>query len=388
MRALLEDNHEDERGRRRLATQAQALTEELLAAGVLQRLAAPDDHGRTLQLAAELQDDFALNQPLARFAVGAIEEIDPDSETHALDVVSVVESILDDPFPILMAQAHKEREAAVAAMKAEGIEYEERMRLLEEITYPKPLAETLEHALASYRETHPWVLESDLSPKSVVRDMYETGRTFGEFVSAYGVARSEGLLLRYLSDTYRALRQTVPERVRTDELDDIIEWLGETVRQVDSSLLDEWEALTNPESAARAAAAVAAGPAPPRPITANQRAFHVMVRNAMFQRVKLAARDRVAELAALEPDRTGMSAADWETALGDYFDEYESLDDGPAARSPELLMIERSDRVWTVRQIINDPDGNHDWAIVATVDLDASDAAGEPVIHTQYFASA
>lgn len=389
MRALLEDNHEDERGRRRLAEQARSLTEELLAAGVLERLAVPDEHGRTLQLAPELQDDFALNQPLARFALGAFELIDPESETYALDVVSVVESILDDPFPILMAQANKEREAAVAAMKAEGIEYEERMRLLEEVTYPKPLAEGLERALALYRETHPWVLESDLSPKSVVRDMFESGRTFGEFVAAYGVARSEGLLLRYLSDTYRALRQTVPERVRTEELDDIIEWLGETVRQIDSSLLDEWEALTDPESVARAAAAVAAGepPSPPRPITGNERAFRVMVRNAMFQRVQLAARDRYGELAALEPDRTGMSAADWEAALGEYFDEHESLDDGPDARSPELLMIDRSPQAWTVRQIINDPDGNHDWAIVATVDLDASDAAGEPVIHTRSFAA-
>src|SRR6476659_3869977 len=189
-------------------------------------------------------------------------------------------------------------------MKSDGIEYEERMALLEEITYPKPLDEPLRTALALYRETHPWVSENDLSPKSVVRDMYEWGRGFTDFVSYYQVTRSEGLLLRYLSDTYRALRQTVPERVRTEELDDIIEWLGETVRQIDSSLLDEWEALTDPESVARAAAAVAAGepPSPPRPITGNERAFRVMVRNAMFQRVQLAARDRYGDLAALEPD--------------------------------------------------------------------------------------
>src|SRR3954447_11308009 len=390
MRALLEDNHEDERGRHRLAEQARSLTEELLAAGVLQRRASPDEYGRTLELAPELQDDFALNQPLARFALGAFELIDPESESYALDVLSVVESILDDPFPILMAQANKEREAAVAEMKAEGIEYEERMRLLEEVTYPKPLAEGLEQALARYRETHPWVLESDLSPKSVVRDMYESGRTFGEFVAAYGVTRSEGLLLRYLSDTYRALRQTVPERVKTDELDDIIEWLGETVRQIDSSLLDEWAALTDPESVARAAAAAAAGepPAPPRPITANERAFRVMVRNAMFQKVQLAARDHFADLGRLEaaaaaltepPGRVTMDAAAWEAALGNYWNEYETIDDGPAARAPELLMIDRSAaRAWTARQIIHDPDGNHDWAIVATVDLDGSDGAGEP----------
>ena len=384
MRALLEDNHEDERGRLRLAEQAVSLTEELLAAGVLERLA-PDEHGRTLQLAPDLQDDFALNQPLARFALEAIEALDPDEETYALDVLSVVEAILDDPFPILLAQAKREREAAIAAMKADGIEYEERMRLLEEVTYPQPLAEALAPALARYRDTHPWVPESALSPKSVVRDMYESGRTFAEFVSAYGVTRSEGLLLRYLSDTFRALRQTVPEAARTDELDDIIEWLGETVRQVDSSLLDEWEALTDPEAVARAAETVAAVP---RPITANERAFRVMVRNAMFQRVQLAARDRFGDLAALEPDRAGLSAADWEAALGEYFDEYEWLDDGPAARSPDLLLIERSPGIWRVRQIINDPEGNHDWAIVAEVDLDASDAAGEPVIRTQSFGSA
>jgi hypothetical protein len=389
MRALMEDNHEDERGRRRLAERAQSLSEELLTSGVLERLPVPDSYGRTLQLAPALQDDFALNQPLASFALAALDLLDPESETYALDVLSVIEAILDDPSPVLMAQANKARGEAVAAMKADGIEYEERMALLEEVTYPKPLAEPLEQALRLYRETHPWVLETDLSPKAVVRDMYEWGRTFTEFVAYYGVARSEGLVLRYLSDTYKALRQTVPERLRTDELDDLIEWLGETVRQIDSSLLDEWEALADAESVARAAAAVAAGepPAPPRPITANARAFRVMVRNAMFQRVQLAARDRFADLAALEPDRMGLSAADWEAALGEYFDEHEWLDDGPAARSPELLMIDRGERTWTVRQIINDPEGDHDWAIVAEVDLDASDAAGEPVIRTRSFSA-
>ena len=364
----------------------------------------PTPYGRTLQLAPALQDDFALNQPLASFAQAAFDLIDPEAEHYALDVLSVVESILDDPFPVLMAQANKARGEAVAAMKADGIEYEERMALLEEVTYPQPLAEPLEQALRLYRETHPWVLESDLSPKSVVRDMYESGRTFTEFVAFYGVARSEGLVLRYLSDTYRALRQTVPERVKTDELDDLVEWLGETVRQIDSSLLDEWEALTDPESVARAAAAVAAGEAlaPQRPITANERAFRVMIRNAMFQKVQLAARDRFAELAQLEaaaaalsdpPARVVMNAAAWERALGAYWDEYETIDAGPAARAPELLMIERSAaggeaRTWTVRQIIDDPEGHHDWAIVATVDLDASDAAGEPVIQTQSCRSA
>jgi len=211
-------------------------------------------------------------------------------------------------------------------------------------------------------------------------------------------------VLRYLSDAYRALRQTVPEEVKTDELDEIIEWLGETVRQTDSSLLDEWEALTDPESVARVAAAMAAGepPPPPRPITANTRAFTIMVRNAMFQKVQLASRDDADGLAQLEaaaaaltdpPGKVTMVADAWEAALGAYWEEYESMQTGPDARSPELLMIDRSPatvatRRWTVRQIIEDPEAHRDFAILATVDLNASDAAGEPVIHTTSFGSA
>jgi len=397
MRALMEDNHEDERGRRRLSEQAQALGDELVHAGVLEWLPAPDPHGRTLQLALALQDDFALNQPLARFALVAFALLDPESETYSLDVLSVVESILDDPFPVLMAQANKARGEAVAQMKADGIEYDERIELLEQVTYPKPLGEGLQEALRGYRETHPWVRESDLSPKSVVRDMYEAGRTFTEFVAYYGLARSEGLVLRYLSSAYRALRQTVPDEVKTDELDEIINWLGETVRQTDSSLLDEWEALTDPESVARAAAGEAAPP--PRPMTANTRAFTVMVRNAMFQKVQLAARDRADALAELEaasaaltdpPGRPAMGVDAWEAALAAYWDEYDAIGTGADARSPELLMIDRTGeatqpRTWTVRQIIEDPEQHRDFAIVATVDLDASDGAGEPVIRTASF---
>jgi hypothetical protein len=211
-------------------------------------------------------------------------------------------------------------------------------------------------------------------------------------------------VLRYLSDAYKALRQTVPERIRTDELDDIIEWLGETVRQIDSSLLDEWEALTDPDAFARASASQLSGepPPPPRPITANERAFRVMVRNAMFQKVQLAARDHFAALGELEsaaaalsepPARVTMTATAWEERLGAYWDEHETMGSGPAARAPELLLVDRAPpgvegRVWVVRQIIDDPEGHHDWAIVATVDLDASDAAGEPVIRTQSFAPA
>lgn len=397
MRALLEESHEDERGRARLLQAAQTLGDELVEAGVLEWLPEPDEEGRVLRLAPDLQADFALNQPLASFALVAFELLDPEAETYPLDVLSVVEAILDDPWPVLAAQARLARGEAIAAMKAEGIEYDERMELLEQVTYPQPLGEELADALRVYRETHPWVRESDLSPKSVVRDMWERGLSFTEIVAFYGVARSEGLLLRYLSDCYRALRQTVPEHVKTAELDDLEDWLGETVRQVDSSLLDEWEALTDPEQVAAAAAAATQGAPPPpaRPITGNERAFFVMVRNAMFARVQLAARDDYEALgrmeaaaAALTGSRAAMTADAWEEALGAYWDEHETIGDGPAARSPDLLIVDRTDpRMWRVRQIIDDPEGHHDWAIVATVDLDASDGAGEAVVRVESFSS-
>jgi hypothetical protein len=195
----------------------------------------------------------------------------------------------------------------------------------------------------------------------------------------------------------------VPDEVKTPELDDIVEWLGETVRQTDSSLLDEWEALTDPESVARAAASLAAGEAvpPPRPITANARAFNVMVRNAMFQKVLLAARDRAEALAQLEaasaaltdpPGKVTMGADAWEAALGAYWEEYDTMGTGPDARGPELLLIDREPadgaRAWTVRQIVEDPEEHRDFAIVACIDLDLSDAAGEPVVRTVSFGPA
>ena len=147
---------------------------------------------------------------------------------------------------MLSAQQFRARGEAVAQMKADGVEYEERMELLDGVTYPKPLEDVLEAAYDIYRRGHPWVLDYALSPKSVVRDMYERALTFPEYVAYYGLARSEGLVLRYLADAYKALRQTVPDEAKTEELADLIEWLGEIVRQVDSSLLDEWERLRNP----------------------------------------------------------------------------------------------------------------------------------------------
>ncbi|HKS52173.1 MAG TPA: DUF3516 domain-containing protein [Pseudonocardiaceae bacterium] len=376
MRHLLTDNHEDRPAQRRLIRTAIAIYRALLTAGVVERLPMPDEQGRTVRLTGDLQLDFALNQALSPFALAAIELLDPDSADYPLDVLSVLEATLDDPRQVLAAQLAKAKGEAVAAMKADGIEYEERMQLLEDVSYPMPLADLLEAAFETYRQGHPWVADHRLSPKSVARDLAERAMTFTEYVGFYGLARSEGLVLRYLANAYQALRRTVPDDAKTEALRDLEEWLGELVRQIDSSLLEEWEKLRDPESSATVPAALDDRPAP---VTANARAFRVLVRNALFRRVELAARRQWDALAALDAD-DGWDEQAWRTAVEPYFDEHGEIGTGADARGPHLLMIDYQPDRWLVRQILDDPAGHHDWAINAEIDLRASDEAGVAVL--------
>jgi superfamily II RNA helicase len=377
MNQLLTDNHEDRARQRQHIRSAIAIYRALLAGDVVRRLDAPDADGRTIALTVDLQPNFALNQPLSAFAVAALDVLDREAPTYALDVVSVLEATLEDPRQVLSAQRSKARGEAVAQMKAEGIEYDERMELLDEVTYPRPLAELLEHAFEAYRRGHPWVADFELKPKSVVRDMYERAMTFVEYVGFYGLSRSEGLVLRYLADTYKALRDSVPEAARTEELTDLTVWLGELVRQVDSSLLDEWERLSAPDAVDGVAAAGVDDR--PRPVTANERAFLVLVRNALFRRVELAALRRYWDLGELDA-ADGWNADAWAEALSDYYEEHDEIGTGPDARGPARLIIDRQPDRWVVRQIFDDPAGDHDWGISAEVDLCASDEAGTAVV--------
>lgn len=379
MRRLLEDNHEDRRSQLRHIRRAIAIYRSLLDGGVVERLPEPDAQGRTVRLTVDLQENFALNQPLSTFALASFDLLDPESPSYALDMVSVVESTLDDPRQILSAQQNKARGEAVAEMKADGIEYEERMERLMDISYPKPLEELLSHAYDLYRRSHPWVSDHPLSPKSVVRDMFEQAMTFSEFVSHYELARTEGIVLRYLASAYKALENTVPDDLKSEDYQDIVEWLGEMVRQVDSSLLDEWEQLANPAEETAEEAQARADQV--RPVTTNARAFRVLVRNSLFRRVELAALDQVDALGALDGD-AGWNADAWGTAMDAYWEEYDELGTGPDSRGPKLLRIEEvpEDRLWRVRQTFDDPRGDHDWGISAEVDLAASDEEGRAVL--------
>ena len=382
MKALLTDNHEARPAQRRHIRRAIAIYRALLAAGVVERLAEPDDKGRLVRVTVDLQSDFALNQPLAPFALAAFDLLDPEADTHPLDVISVVEAILESPGPVIASQVNKARGELVAELKAAGVEYEERMERLAEVTHPQPLAELLGAAYDIYARSQPWVADHPLRPKSVVRDLWERAMTFADYVRHYDIARSEGLLLRYLSDSYKALVQTVPEAIKTDPLLDLTEWLGELVRQVDSSLLDEWEALAHPDAPAdpdEIAAVAGRKPAEAPPVTANVRAFRVLVRNELFRRVELAARRRTEALGELDGG-SGWTAERWAEALAAYYAEHEEIGTGPDARGPGYFAVNESGRRWRALQTFDDPAGHRDWAITAEVDLDASDEIGEAVV--------
>ena len=390
---LVFDNHEPWHRQLALARRALGIYRTLRTAEVVSQTSVPNvvtdeyesfEEHIEIRLTLDLQPNFALNQPLSPFALAVFDLLDPDPEksagtgNYALDMISVIEATLDDPRPVISQQQFQARGEAVASMKAEGIEYDQRMELLETITYPKPLEELLEQAFETFASSQPWVRDFELRPKSVVRDMFERAMTFAEFVNFYGLARSEGLVLRYLSDAYRAVRQTVPSEAKGEELLDLIEWLGELVRQVDSSLVDEWDALINPSNDPDAPVVP---PAPPSVLT-NRRAFMVLVRNELFRRVQLAALDQPEALAELDPE-SHLDADAWGALLDDYYEEHDSIGTGPGARSASMLIIEENPDVWNVRQILDDPAGDHDWGITATVDLPASDAAGTAIVRIQ-----
>jgi superfamily II RNA helicase len=378
MRHLLTTSHEDRPAQRRHVHHAIAIYRALLAAGVVERLAEPDEDGRWVRLTVDLQEDFALNQPLSPLALAAIELLDRESPEYHLDVLSVIEATLENPRPVIYAQLSRARAEAVAQMKADGIPYEERMEMLDDVTHPRPLADLLEAAYNIYRRGHPWVADYELAPKSVARDLHERAMTFTEYVGFYGLARTEGTLLRYLADAYHAVARTVPEEARTEDLSDLIAWLGELVRQVDSSLIDEWERLRDPGTLAAGGLPAGRGDEPPA-VTSNERAFRVLVRNALFRRVELAARRRYDELGGLDGE-AGWNAEAWENALTPYFDEHDEIGAGPDARGPGLLIIDAQPGHWSVRQIFDDPNGDHDWGFSARVDLAGSDDAGEAVV--------
>lgn len=375
MHELIDVSAQDDEQKQTLHTRTNEIFATLMDAGVVVREELPDG-GADYYTTVDVPDDFALDQPLSPFLLAALELLDRESETYSMDVVSLVEATLEDPYQILRAQERAARDEAMSRMKADGVEYEERIDRLQEVTYPKPLEELVTAAFAQYCEKVPWANDYEPRPKSVLRDMLETASDFKGYIQRCGIARAEGVLLRYLSEAYRALDRTLPLDARDERLHDVIAWLGLVVRSVDSSLVDEWA-----RSGELSDEALAPPPAPDE-VVHDRRAVTLLVRNALFARVRLAAHNDVRSLGELDAD-WGWRMPRWKAALDAYFEEHEEILIDADARSTSFFMLdeaaEKSNHTWHVRQTFNDSEGDRDFGIDAQVDLDATQEAGEAV---------
>lgn len=313
----------------------------------------------------------------ARTAFG---DVVNDDLQHALDVVTVIEAVQENPGVIIAAQVNHLKSELMTDMKSRGVEYEERMERLNEVTPPQPNKEWLYDSFNVFRSSHPWVGGNTVGPKSIVRDMFTKAMTFTDYVNHYGLKRSEGVVLRYLSDIYKGLGQNIPEEAKTDELLDIIEWLGALVRQVDSSLIDEWELLLNPGEPEAAATPVTRPGVDPDDITTNARAFRVMVRNQAFQWVQLLAfkRSYMTLADAGSPESEYDSIESIVAAMAEYWEAYDGIGVDTDARNGSLHIFDPTSG--RVTQILDDPEHHHEWRIQAHIDWDASTAAGNAVL--------
>ena len=374
MKRLVRESLEPPGKQRQHKKRAIELLRSLWQAGIVEFRSAAEGGG--IRLHAELQDNFSLLQALGLFVVDAIERLDEDSPSYALDVLSLVESVIEDPEVILRAQVDKLKTQKLAELKAAGVEYDERMAELEKIEHPKPNVEFLTSSFAAFASDHPWVVREALKPKSIARQMVEMLQPFGAYVKEYGLARSEGLLLRYLSEVYKTLMQTIPEASRTPELDDATAYLGSVVRGVDSSLLDEWERMQHPERLLEAESVEEE-----HDFTRDRRAFTALVRNLCFSLVRaLAQRDYESFLDLVEPGEATLAVVDVERALRPLFETGETIRIDAVAKNPQHTTIEPGDEHWRVAQSIMVGDEISEYAITGRIDLARSRAQRRPVL--------
>ena len=376
---LIDDSLQPDEEKVKLHVRAAEVLQTLIDAGVV--VHDVDENGQdAYSVTMDLPEDFALDQPLSPFLLAALELLDPESPEYAFDLVSMVEATLEDPRQVLRAQERKARDAAMAEMKMDGVDYDERLERIAEVTYPKPLEDLLDAAFGKYCDAVPWARDYCLRPKSVLRDMLESAADFKGYIQKLGIMRYEGILLRYLSEAFRGLDRTIPEDKRTEQLKDIIAWLGLVVRSVDSSLVDEWE---NAGSVLDAAPPDAAGA---EAVVHDRRGLTVLVRNALFSRVRMAAHRDIAGLGEADGE-WGFGERAWAQALDEYYEAHEEILLDADARSKAYLVLNEADEeeahVWHVRQIFHDEDGDNDFAIAADVDLDATQA-GDGVVFKDY----
>ncbi|MFN3199684.1 MAG: DEAD/DEAH box helicase [Bradymonadia bacterium] len=377
---LIGRSHERMVRKRHLRRRSKELLSALVEAEVVELIDRPQGPGQTLQVAPDLQNDFSLHHTLSLFLLDALASIDPDEEGYVLKVLTLVEAILENPMAVLYRQEDKAKGQAIAAMKAEGMEYEERMEALEKITWPMPDIDFLVNEFNVFAETRPWLSEDDLKPKSVVRDMYEQYASFNAYVREYGLERSEGVLLRHLNQVYKTLLQNVPDAYRSDDVIDALAYLQTTLQRTDSSLLSAWETMV---AGGGSDAEADEAEKKPKDITKDRRAFMALVRAEMHQLVKtLADRDyEEASLLVHQDLDDYWDARRFEKTLDTFYVQYDRIVFDHTARQPKFTqLVPAGERQWKVTQVLVDPEGDNMWFVEARVDMREIEVPEGPLV--------
>ncbi|MFZ5471425.1 MAG: DEAD/DEAH box helicase [Myxococcota bacterium] len=365
--------HERDYVKKKLLASSALYFRTLRAAGLIVVERRTPTQGAHVQVQPGLQRDFSLHHTLSLYLLETLPKLDRAAPTYALDVLSLVESILESPMQVLYAQLDRLKAEKVAELKAKGVEYEERMAELEKLEWPKPLRDFIYDSYNAFAAVHPWVGEENIRPKSVAREMFERCATFNEYVKDHGLQRSEGVLLRYLSEAYKTVVQSVPEALRTDELEDVMAYLRAVVRGTDSSLVEEWERLREEAPVARTEQGA--------PLPTHGPRFAAAVRAELHRLVKALAVKDYEEAAFCLADGGEWSPQRFEAELAPYWAEYSSIDVTPASRRPQYTqLLEESPQRWTARQTLLDPEGQGEWMVECTVDLARPGKADGPLL--------
>lgn len=388
MRKLIADSHETPAAKVQHEKRAWQLFRALVSRKIVEILpvAGRPSDGTKLRLNVELQDDFSLNHTLSLYLIDALPLLDPEGPSYAADVLTLCEAILENPEIILRRQLDQIKTEAMQTMKAEGVPFEERLAKLEDLEYPKPCRDFIYNTFNDFAALHPWVGQENIRPKSIVREMYENFRTFADYINDYDLHRAEGVLLRHISSVHKVLSQTVPDAFKTEPVREMEAWLAGVLRGTDSSLLDEWEKLRDPNWKPDDEAESGAQEGPPPDITRNKREFTALVRTEIFRFLRpLALNNPAGALMALGQGATGWTPERLGAAMDGYLQEHERIRLDAEARNGRHTYVEASEDggAWRVCQVLVDPEELNDWQLEFSVDLAAAREEGKPslVLH-------
>jgi hypothetical protein len=391
MQDLIRSSHETDRAKKGHFKRGWQLFRSLVQRGIVE-ITAPHDGGSKVRVNVELQEDFSMNHALSLYLLETIPLLDADSLDYALDLLTLIESILENPELILRRQLSRVKDRAIAQMKGDGLDYEQRMAELEKLEYPKPLAEFVYMTFNAFADRHPWVGEEAIRPKSIAREMFESFWSFSDYVREYEIERAEGLLLRHLNGVYKVLAQTVPDQVKSDQVREMEIYLRTMLRDVDSSLLEEWERMKDPAYLSKTASGGGLDMKPPGAdgpvdITRDLKAFTASIRTRVFAFLRAwTIGDDEAALSVVLPSHDDEGApwtSDRLKALRiEHRVEHKGLRLDPEARNLRHTYVKPAEgrASWRVQQMLIDTEGLNNWVAEFDVDLAASREAAEPMI--------